>query len=209
MDETSSIPQVSKYCKRAANKAMAVLRQITKCFHYRDKNIFLKLYKQYVRPHLEFASPAWSPWLVGDIETIEKVQEKALRMTSGLKGESYEERCKEAGLETLEERRKSQDMAQVFKILKGIDKLNPEQIFSARRQTHHTRQSANPWNLPGKQAKTDVRKHSFGLRVIEEWNKIPDEIKNVGKLATFKTQMKQNAVGVRQVDGRREELYRS
>ena len=145
----------------------------------------------------------------GDIETIERVQEKALRMTSGLKGENYEERCKEAGLETLEERRKSQDMAQVFKILKGIDKLNPKQIFSARRQTHHTRQSANPWNLSGKQAKTDVRKHSFGLRVIEEWNKIPDEIKNVGKLATFKTQMKQNAVGVRQVDGRREELYRS
>jgi hypothetical protein len=32
----------------------------------------------------------------------------------------------------------------VFKILKGIDKLNPEQIFSARRQTHNTRQSANP-----------------------------------------------------------------
>jgi hypothetical protein len=55
---------------------------------------------------------------------------------------------------------------------------------------HPTRQSANPWNLSGKQAKTDVRKHSFGMRVIEEWNKIPDEIKNVGKLATFKTQMK-------------------
>jgi hypothetical protein len=65
------------------------------------------MYKQYVRPHLELASPAWSPRLVGDIETIEKVQEKALRMTSGLKGESYEERCEEAGLETLEERRKS------------------------------------------------------------------------------------------------------
>jgi hypothetical protein len=52
--------------------------------------------------------------------TVERAQEKALRMTSGLKGENYEERCKEAGLETLEERRKTQDMAQVFKILKVL-----------------------------------------------------------------------------------------
>jgi hypothetical protein len=58
-----------------------------------------------------------------------------------------------------------------------------------KKQLDNTRQSANPWNLSGKQAKTDVRKHSFGLRVIEEWNKIPDEIMNVGKLVTFKTQM--------------------
>jgi hypothetical protein len=55
---------------------------------------------------------------------MEKVQEKALKMTSGLKGESYEERCKEAGLETIDERRKVQDMNQVFKIVKGLYKLD-------------------------------------------------------------------------------------
>jgi hypothetical protein len=31
---------------------------------------------------------------------IEKVQEKALKMTIGLKGKTYEENCKKAGLET-------------------------------------------------------------------------------------------------------------
>jgi hypothetical protein len=49
-----------------------------KNFHYREKHVFLRLYKQYVRPHLEFAVPAWSQWLKGDIETLEKVQEKAV-----------------------------------------------------------------------------------------------------------------------------------
>jgi hypothetical protein len=52
-------------------------------------------------------------------------------MTSGLRGESYEERCREAGLETLEARRKTQDITQVFKILKGIDKIDPEKLFPA------------------------------------------------------------------------------
>jgi hypothetical protein len=41
------------------------------------KKVYLNLYKQYVRPHLEFSVTAWAPWLEGDKETLEKVQEKA------------------------------------------------------------------------------------------------------------------------------------
>ncbi len=73
---------------------------------------------------------------------------------SGSEQESCKERCEEAGLETLEEMRKSQDMPQVFKTVKYIDKLYPERIFPARRQFRNTRQSANPWHLTRKQAKT-------------------------------------------------------
>ena len=45
----------TKHCKKAADMAGAVLKQITKNFHFRDKNIFKKLYIQYVWPHMEFA----------------------------------------------------------------------------------------------------------------------------------------------------------
>jgi hypothetical protein len=44
--------------KPAAATARAVLGQITRAFHYRDKFTFVKLYKTYVRPHLEFSTPA-------------------------------------------------------------------------------------------------------------------------------------------------------
>ena len=63
----------SKHCRQAAGIATAVLRQLSRNFHYRDKHIFKKLYIQYVRPHLEFAAPAWSPWLQEDKDIIEKV----------------------------------------------------------------------------------------------------------------------------------------
>ncbi len=43
-------------------------------------------------------------------------------MVSGLKGTEYEERLKELGLITLEERRHQADMLQTFKIVRGIDK---------------------------------------------------------------------------------------
>jgi hypothetical protein len=41
---------------------------------YRDRHVFVRLYVQYVRPHLEFSVPAWSPWQKADKECLEKVQ---------------------------------------------------------------------------------------------------------------------------------------
>ncbi len=61
----------------------------------------------------------------------------------------------------------------MFKILKGIDKMDKEKLFLARRTTQNIRQSSNPWNIAKKQAKTEVRKKSFGIRVVDEWNRLP------------------------------------
>jgi ribonucleases P/MRP protein subunit RPP40 len=80
-------------CTKAAGTATSVLNQLKQNFHYRDRFTFVRLYKQYVRPHLEFSTPAWAPWLAGDREVLEKVQEKAVKMVAGLKGRTYEEKC--------------------------------------------------------------------------------------------------------------------
>ncbi len=80
------------------SKHLKGLGQLRRNFHYRDRFTFLRLYKQYVRPHLEFSAPAWSPWLQGDKDTLEKVQEKAVKMVAGLKGTGYLEKCVELGL---------------------------------------------------------------------------------------------------------------
>jgi|LakMenEpi03Aug12_release.lakeMendotaPanAssembly.Ray.scaffolds.fasta_scaffold178922_2 hypothetical protein len=62
--------------------------------HYRlggfYRHVFIRLYVQYVRPHIEFAVPAWSPWLEADKEVLEKVQRRAVQMVSGLKAHTYE-----------------------------------------------------------------------------------------------------------------------
>ena len=73
----------------------------------------MRLYMQYVRPHLEFAAPAWSPWTRNDIDCLEKVEKRAVSMVSGLEGHDYEDRLKELGLDTHEERRLQIDMTQV------------------------------------------------------------------------------------------------
>ena len=94
----------SKQCSEAARRATTLLSQISRVFMYRDKRTFLQLYKQFVRCHLEFAVQAWSPWLIGDIELLERVQRRAVNMIAGLQGLPYEEKLRELNLCTLVER---------------------------------------------------------------------------------------------------------
>ena len=176
-------------CKKAANTAMAVLRQLTQNFHFRDRHIFIGLYKQYVRPHLEFSTPAWSPWLCGDKDTLEAVQRKAVKMVAGLVGTSYEERCRELKLDTLEKRRWDQDMKQTFKIIRGIDKLDGEKIFKYRQEGTHTRTAEDPLHLRQERSRLDIRINTFSQRVISGWNRIGPEDKT-RSMSCFKKALK-------------------
>jgi hypothetical protein len=179
----------ARQCERAAATATGVLMQLAKCFHYRDRNIFVRLYQQYVRPHLEFSTPVWSPRLISDIQMLEKVQERAVKMVSGLAGRDYEEKCKEIGLETLKERREIQDMAQVYKLVHGIDKVSRTQLFEFV-PAGRTRLAADPLNIRAGPARTDVRKYFFTQRVINTWNGIPAAIKNSRTVQEFKRELR-------------------
>jgi hypothetical protein len=177
----------SAQCRKAAQTAQAVLGQLTRAFHFRDRHIFLRLYMQNVRPHLEFSSPAWSPWLEADKACLEKVQMRAVNMISGLKGKNYEEKLKELGITTLEERRHQIDMIQTYKILKGVSKVNSDIWFEkAAEGGRATRLTADPLNIGQKAARLDIRKHFFTHRVVEAWNKIPSSLKDSKTLNGFK-----------------------
>ena len=95
----------SLQCAKAAVKANLVLGQLSRAVTYRDKTTFIRLYQVYVRPHLENAVQSWSPWTVADKEDLEKVQHRAVKMVSNLRGQTYEERLAELEMVTLETRR--------------------------------------------------------------------------------------------------------
>ena len=178
----------STQCKEAASRASKVLGQISRSFHYRDRKTFVQLYKQYVRPHLEFAVPAWSPWLVSDKEILEKVQERAVRMVSGLKGNTYLERLQELNMPTLETRRLHADLTQVYKIIHKVDDVDPATWFElfGNDPARTTRQSSDPLNIRRKTANGDIRRHVFSNRVVDAWNGLSNEIKNAENVKLFK-----------------------
>jgi hypothetical protein len=177
----------SAQCAKAARTATTVLSQLRRAFHFRDRHIFVRLYTQYVRPHLEFASPAWSPWTQTDKECLERVQKKAIRMVSGLESGNYEERLRELGLTTLEERRHRLDMAQTFKIVRRKENVERETWFKmAYEGARATRQAADPGNIRPGTARLEVRRNFFSQRVVTDWNRIPPEIKMSNSVESFK-----------------------
>ena len=72
----------------------------------------------------------WSPQLRKNIAAIERVQRRATRLIPGLARLSYEERLKETGLYTLERRGLRGDMTEMFKVMKGRDKICEDELFS-------------------------------------------------------------------------------
>jgi hypothetical protein len=61
-----------------------------------------------------------------DIDLIEGVQRRAMKLVVGTKGMSYEERFKFLDMTTLETRRIGGDLIEVFEILKGIEDVKEE-----------------------------------------------------------------------------------
>ena len=59
-----------------------------------------------MRPRLEFSSSVWPPWTTADIDALENVQIKAVKMISGLSSNEYPDRLNELNLWSLEKRRK-------------------------------------------------------------------------------------------------------
>jgi hypothetical protein len=177
----------SAQCARAAKTAHTVLGQISRAFHYRDRHIFVRLYKQYVRPHLEFAVQAWSPWTEADKECLEKVQRRAVSMVSGLQEREYEERLKEVGLTSLAERRHRADMQMVHKIMKNENGLSSTTWFEkAQNARRATRITADPLNIKPNTGRLEIRRNFFSIRVIDDWNRIPKDIKNKPTAPSFK-----------------------
>ena len=110
----------TKQCQEAAGRARRELGKISRCFHFRDRKVFIRLYKQFVRSHLEFSSCVWTPWNQGDIDILENVQKQAVRMVSGLSSNNYEDKLRELDLWPLVKRRKMYDLVQVYKIINNI-----------------------------------------------------------------------------------------
>ena len=108
-------------------------------------------------------------------------------MVSGLRSQEYEERLGELELTTLKERRHQADMAMVHRILTGKDNVDPAEWFSlASGNGRVTRLAADPLNVKVTHGRLETRKNFFSVRVTQQWNNIPSEIKKMRTVSGLK-----------------------
>ena len=92
---------------------------------------FNSSYISLVRPHLEYASPVWSPHLTKDIQALERVQ--TLMVSHNWKA-NYQELLSLVDIPTLERRRLELKLGHLFKIIHNLC-FFPQGVILPREQT--------------------------------------------------------------------------
>ena len=186
----------SKQCAVAAKSAHFALGQIQRSFHFRKKESLVPLYTTFVRSRLEFANAVWNPWQEGEIKLLEKVQERFVRMLSDVQGQTYEEKLADAGLTTLKERRKRGDMIETFKTMNGFNRVDKNKwFFLTQENARETRRTASVTEsgtekkthvLDQECARLEIRKNFFNVRIVKDWNNLPEEVRRQKSVNGFK-----------------------
>ena len=160
------------------SKAKSSLAWLLRNTISRDPYAMKTAYKALVRHNLEYCCQVWSPkarhgnWQT--ILDIEAVQRTFTRVIDGMSCLNYENRLKSLGMTTLLERRMRGDLIETFKILNGFNNYGKE-FFNLSERTG---------NLVSRQVKSSL--DFLGQRVINYWNKLPEQVKDKNRVNSFK-----------------------
>ena len=151
---------------------------IRRSFSNKSHLTIIPLYTTLVRPILETVSPAWSPHTQKDIYELDKIQRRAERLC--------DPRIK---FQDLSERRARADICETYKILHRDYKLNPSDFFTLSEDNRR----GHDLKLVKQRSCTDIRKHFFSNRVINQWNKLSNDVITANNISTFKERLELGA----------------
>ncbi|XP_059805558.1 uncharacterized protein LOC132380631 [Hypanus sabinus] len=171
--------KVASQVDRVVKKVYRVLTFISQGKEFKQRDVMMQLYKTWVRPHLEYCIQFWSPHYRKDVEALERVQRRFTRMLPGLESMNYDQRLR---LYCLERRRMTGNMIEVYKMLRGIDRVDSQRLFP-RAPLLST--SGHGFKLRGGKFKGDIRGRVFTQRVVGAWNARPESVVEAYTLVKF------------------------
>jgi len=147
-------------------------------------DLFVFLYRTYVRPHLEYCIQLWSPYLAKDIDIFGKVQMRATKLVKGFSRLPYSTRLQKLGLYSLYCWCERGDLIETYKILKGYYDIEWSQLFILNPSTIR----GHSLKLFKKQSRTSLRLNFF-TGVVNSWNSLPHHVVSSPTIVLFKQQL--------------------
>jgi len=174
-----------KHVNRITAETYNLLRNIKVAFTYVDEEMIKKLVIALIRPRLEYAAAVWSPSTKKHIRKLERIQRAATKLPQSLRDLTYEERLRILGLTTLEQRRERGDLIMVYRVMKGMERLDREDLvnWDIRDTRGHGKK------LKRDNCRREIKKRSFPQRCIETWNSLDKAIVQAETIHDFKAKL--------------------
>ena len=106
----------------------------------------------------------------------------------------YSDRLRELSLPSLQHRRRRGDMIQVYKIVSGMDRIDADSLFPP---APGLATRSNGEKIFKQRSRLDIRKNSFTMRVVDDWNRLPASIVGSETLDQFKARLDRHWIGER------------
>ena len=136
----------------------------------------------YVRPTMEYAIQAWSPWLQKDTQLLDRIYHRVTKMVDGLQHTPYSERLKSLNMFDSGHRRLRGDLILMFKIMNTSH--HPLRLLFTLARTLITRSHTLSVVIP--HSRLNCRRYFFTVRVCFTWNSLPDHVVNADNINSFK-----------------------
>ena len=173
---------LTRNCKRMVTLAKTRLALLRRTLGNLNKSLFTLVYKSLVRPCLEINIQACNPYTIGDCNLLDSVQYKAVMSIKGISSAQYMDRLDEMDLFPLSYRRLRGDLLLLYKTLHTPNHSLTSLFNFAPRdglRGHSLKLATQP-------SATEIRKHSFALRVCSTWNALPSWLVETDNFGEFK-----------------------
>ena len=157
------------------------------CRDFKDITTLRTLYCSLVRPLLEYSCETWNPHTQRNVNRIEAIQRRATKFI--LKSnEDYNIRLKQLNLQSLYNRRYIRDVVFLFNLMKGLYNIyiSDKLLFCKERNVDYNLRKNDSLDLVSMYSRTNSFKYNYFIRIINEWNSLPNDIKESVSISTFK-----------------------